>query len=380
MPALIAFRLVQGLGAGAIQPIGMTIVGDIYSLAERAKVQGYIASVWAIASFVGPTLGGVFSDYLSWRWIFFVNLPLGIAAGWVLWRRFDENVEPRKHAIDYAGAVLLAAGGSLLLLGLLEGGVRWDWDSTASIGIFAAAAVLLAAFVLVESRTPEPVLPLWVFRRRVLNAANSGRLRRRRADARADVVRPALRPGRARHGALVAGLALAAMTIGWPIAAATSGRFYLTHRVPHDGADRRGVRDRRGGAAAAGELRQRPVAAGPAVLRDGHRVRVRRQPRRRRRPVQRRLGAPRRGDRHQHVRPVGRQRGRRRRLRRDRQQSSGRQRASRHSPSTSSTCRPVCWRRRSTPCSCALRSSPLRCCCQGLLMPRHAGAEALADT
>ncbi len=92
MPALIFFRLVQGLGAGAVQPMGMTIVGDIYSLAERAKVQGYIASVWAMASVIGPTLGGVFADYLSWRWIFFVNLPLGLAAGWVLWRRFDENV------------------------------------------------------------------------------------------------------------------------------------------------------------------------------------------------------------------------------------------------------------------------------------------------
>ena len=84
MPALIAFRLIQGLGAGAIQPIGMTIVGDIYTVAERAKVQGYIASVWGIASFVGPTLGGVFSDFISWRWIFFVNIPLGLAAAWVL--------------------------------------------------------------------------------------------------------------------------------------------------------------------------------------------------------------------------------------------------------------------------------------------------------
>ncbi|HEY0475109.1 MAG TPA: MFS transporter, partial [Kribbella sp.] len=93
MPALIAFRLIQGLGAGAIQPIGMTIVGDIYSVAERAKVQGYIASVWGIASFIGPTLGGVFSDYVSWRWIFFVNIPLGLAAAWVLTRRFHEKVE-----------------------------------------------------------------------------------------------------------------------------------------------------------------------------------------------------------------------------------------------------------------------------------------------
>ncbi|WP_246060558.1 MDR family MFS transporter [Nocardioides dongxiaopingii] len=228
MPALIVFRLVQGLGAGAVQPMGMTIVGDIYSLAERAKVQGYLASVWAIASVVGPTLGGVFADYLSWRWIFFVNLPLGIAAGWMLWRRFSEEVERRRHSIDYLGAGLLAAGGSLLLLGLLEGGVRWDWGSLPGVGILLAAAVLLAAFVVVESRAPEPVLPLWIFQRRVLNAANSGAFVVGVLMLGLTSYVPLYAQGVLGHGALVAGLALAAMTIGWPIAATTSGRFYLT--------------------------------------------------------------------------------------------------------------------------------------------------------
>lgn len=228
MPALIFFRLVQGLGAGAVQPMGMTIVGDIYSLAERATVQGYIASVWAIASIVGPTLGGIFADYLSWRWIFFINLPLGIAAAWVMWRRFDEDIEPREHSIDYAGAVLLAAGGSLLLVGLLEGGVRWEWDSLASVGMFVAAALLLVAFVRVEARTAEPVLPLWIFRRRVLNASNSGALIVGVLMLGLTSYVPLYAQAVLGHGALVAGLALAAMTIGWPIAAATGGRFYLT--------------------------------------------------------------------------------------------------------------------------------------------------------
>src|SRR4051812_37918884 len=117
MTSLIVFRLVQGLGAGAVQPMGMTIVGDIYGLQERAKVQGYIASVWALSSVIGPTLGGVFADYLSWRWIFFVNLPIGALAAWMLVRRFDERVERRTHRIDYLGAGLLATGGTLLLLG-----------------------------------------------------------------------------------------------------------------------------------------------------------------------------------------------------------------------------------------------------------------------
>jgi EmrB/QacA subfamily drug resistance transporter len=228
MPALIVFRLVQGLGAGAVQPMGMTIVGDIYSMAERAKVQGYIASVWALASVVGPTLGGVFADYLSWRWIFLVNLPLGVAAGWVMLRRYDEHVDSRKHTIDYLGAVLLAAGGTLLLLGLLEGGVRWEWGSAAGLFIFVTAAVLLAAFVVVESRTPEPVLPLWIFRRRVLNASSSGAFVVGVLMLGLTSYVPLYAQGVLGHGAVAAGLALAAMTIGWPIAASTSGRFYLT--------------------------------------------------------------------------------------------------------------------------------------------------------
>jgi len=134
MPALIAFRALQGLGAGAIQPTAMTIIGDIYTIEERAKVQGYVASVWAISAVVGPTLGGVFVDFLNWRWIFFVNVPLGLVAAWALFRKFDENVTRKRHRIDVAGASLLIAGASLLILGLLEGGIWWPWFSLPSAG------------------------------------------------------------------------------------------------------------------------------------------------------------------------------------------------------------------------------------------------------
>ena len=168
MTSLIAFRAVQGIGAGAVQPIGMTIVGDIYSIEERAKVQGYLAGVWALASVVGPTLGGVFSDYLSWRWIFFVNLPIGAAALWMFVRRFEERVAKAPHKIDVLGSLLLSGGGVLLLLGLLEGGVRWSWASPISFALFATSVLLLVAFVWVETRAAEPVLPLWVFRHRVI--------------------------------------------------------------------------------------------------------------------------------------------------------------------------------------------------------------------
>ncbi|MCA1721080.1 MAG: MFS transporter, partial [Actinobacteria bacterium] len=141
MPALIVARAVQGIGAGAVQPISMTVVGDLYSVEERSRVQGYLASVWGVSSVVGPLLGGAFSQYLSWRWIFFVNLPLGAYAAWMLARHFSENVEHRRHRIDYAGAVLLMTGCSLLILGLLEGGVSWGWISTSSVAVLGTGVL-----------------------------------------------------------------------------------------------------------------------------------------------------------------------------------------------------------------------------------------------
>jgi EmrB/QacA subfamily drug resistance transporter len=228
MTSLIVFRLVQGLGAGAVQPMGMTIVGDIYSLQERAKVQGYIASVWALSSVIGPTLGGVFADYLSWRWIFFVNLPVGAAAAFVLIRQFHESIERKKHRIDYLGAGLLGLGGTVLLLALLEGGQRWAWDAPTSVLLFGLGVLALALFVWVERRAAEPVLPLWVLGNRTLVAANLASLVVGVLTLGLSSYVPVFAQGVLGHGAVVGGLALAAMTLGWPVAASTSGRFYLT--------------------------------------------------------------------------------------------------------------------------------------------------------
>ena len=227
MPALIVFRVVQGLGAGAIFPMAMTIIGDIYSLRERPVVMGYTAAVWGMASVVGPALGGVFADFLSWRWIFFVNIPLGVAAAAVLWRRFDERVERRRHRIDYLGAALLAVGGSLLVLGLLEGGIGWAWTSPTGIGVMGSAAVLLIAFGLVERRASEPVLPLWVFSRRILVGTNAASLVVGVLLIGLVSYVPVYAQGVLGSSALVAGFAVAAMTIGWPIAASYSGRLYM---------------------------------------------------------------------------------------------------------------------------------------------------------
>ena len=227
MPALIAFRAIQGLGAGAVQPMAVTIAGDIHTVVERAKVQGYLASVWAISSVVGPTLGGVFSQFLSWRWIFFVNIPLCVIAAWMLLRQFHESVEPRRHQVDYLGAGLLSASLSLLIMAVLEGGQAWAWNSPASIGSFALGSLLLALFLLAERRAAEPMLPLWVFSRHLLLSTALVSIGVGAILIGLTSFVPTFLEGALGTTPLVSGLALAALTIGWPISASLSGRLYL---------------------------------------------------------------------------------------------------------------------------------------------------------
>src|SRR4051812_38500657 len=227
MGALIAFRAVQGLGAGAIQPMAMTMVGDLYSLEERAKVQGYVASVWAVSSVVGPTLGGVFSEYASWRWIFFVNIPLCLIAAAMIGLRFHERVKRRRARIDYAGAGVLTLALSLLILGLLEGGQAWAWGSPQGIAVLVSGVVLLAVFALVERRAPDPVVPLRLLRHRLLVATNLvaacvGAILLGLTSYVPTFVQDVLGTG-----PLVAGFALAALTFGWPLSASQAGRVYL---------------------------------------------------------------------------------------------------------------------------------------------------------
>jgi MFS family permease len=227
MGSLIAFRAVQGLGAGAVQPMAMTIVGDLYSLQERAKVQGYLASVWGISAVLGPTLGGVFSEYVSWRWIFFVNIPLCVIAAAAIGLRFHERVERRRPQIDYAGAAVLTVALTLLILGLLEGGQAWAWGSAQSVVVLAAGVVLLGVFVLIERRAADPVVPLHLLRNRLLVATNLvaacvGAVLMGLTSYVPTFVQVVLGTG-----PLVAGFALAALTLGWPLSASQSGRLYL---------------------------------------------------------------------------------------------------------------------------------------------------------
>ncbi|WP_083527708.1 MDR family MFS transporter [Curtobacterium ammoniigenes] len=229
MPVLIVGRVIQGLGAGAVMPISMTITSDIYTLEERAKTQGYLASVWGIASVVGPTLGGVFSQLGEWRWIFWINIPLALVAGFMLIRSYHErrNETTVRERIDYLGAALLAGGTTALLLGLLEGGTTWAWASGSSIAVFAAAALLLIAFVVVELRVEHPIFSLALLRRRVVAASTIASLIVGVIVLGLSTYVPIYAQDVLGTSALIAGFALAALTLGWPLSASQAGRLYL---------------------------------------------------------------------------------------------------------------------------------------------------------
>jgi MFS family permease len=227
MPSLIVFRGVQGLGAGAVLPITVTMIGDLYSVRERAKVQGYLASVWALASVAGPMLGGLFAQLDAWRGIFLINIPLCALAIWLIARNFAERIEPRRHRIDYSGAALLGIAVTLLMLGVLEGGVAWAWDSPTSLVIFALGALLLVAFVFVERRAAEPVLPFALLRRRVILAPIVMGFGIGATLIGLTAFVPTYLEVGLGVAPLLTGLALATLMIGWTVAASASGRIYL---------------------------------------------------------------------------------------------------------------------------------------------------------
>jgi EmrB/QacA subfamily drug resistance transporter len=167
MVSLIVFRAVQGLGGGGLVVVTMAVVGDLVSPRERGRYQGYFGAVFGVATVLGPLLGGFFVDSLSWRWIFYVNLPLGVIAFVVILRTFQTPRSTSKAVIDYLGAALLAGGLAAIVLYTSLGGTTYPWDAPGMIGLLVGGFALLVAFVAVEARAADPILPLSLFRSRV---------------------------------------------------------------------------------------------------------------------------------------------------------------------------------------------------------------------
>ncbi|MEW2051660.1 MFS transporter [Streptomyces sp. NPDC005476] len=164
MPQLIAFRAVQGLGGGGLLVLSMAIVGDIVPPRDRGRYQGLFGAVFGATSVLGPLLGGLFTEHLSWRWVFYVNLPVGVVALAVIATVLHIPHRSTRHVIDYLGTFLIAAVATCLVLVASLGGTTWDWGSPQIIGLALLGVLLALAFVAVERRAAEPVLPLKLFR------------------------------------------------------------------------------------------------------------------------------------------------------------------------------------------------------------------------
>ncbi|MDB4941492.1 MAG: drug resistance transporter, EmrB/QacA family [Labilithrix sp.] len=218
MEQLIAFRAIQGIGAGGMQPMALTIVGDIFNLEERGRMQGIFGAVWAIAGLAGPLLGGVIVATLSWRWVFYVNVPFGLLSAAILAVSLVEEIDKREHRLDLAGAAVLVVAVVALLLGT---------DGHLPLVLLPASALLTGLFLWVEARAQEPILPLRLFRQRILATASA--LSALAGGAMLGVVTflPLYAQGVLGSSPTEAGSIVAGMAVSWPVASAISGRLIV---------------------------------------------------------------------------------------------------------------------------------------------------------
>ena len=224
MGALILFRTIQGLGAGAVQPVAITIMGDIFELEARARVQGLFGAVWGISAVIGPAAGGFITDLISWRWVFYVNVPFGIIAAVLLAATLTESFERRERRPDYLGTVLLAGGLVAVLLALLggDGGL-----SVATLALFFGGLIVLSLFVAVERRAADPVVPLDLFSERIIAVSAVGNVAMGGVLLGVSVYVPLFVQGALGGTAITAGAAVASLSIGWPVGSFVGGRLLL---------------------------------------------------------------------------------------------------------------------------------------------------------
>jgi multidrug resistance protein len=228
MGALIAFRVVQGLGGGALQGTVQTLAADLYPLKDRPKIQSKLSTVWAVSAVAGPGLGGVLATYADWRWIFLINLPIGALALWLIVRHLHEpeRQAPAHARVDWAGALAVFACGGVLLTALVQGGVAWPWLSVPSLALFGAGLALVAVVVLVERRAAEPIIPGWVWRRRTIAAVNLALGALGLLMVAPSVFLPTYAQSVLGLAPVAAGFVLSVWTLSWPVSAALSQHVY----------------------------------------------------------------------------------------------------------------------------------------------------------
>ena len=174
MTQLVLARALQGLGAGGLIPLSQAAIADLFPPRERGRYLGFIGAMWAVAAVAGPLLGGTLTDHASWRWIFFINLPLGALALAVVLRNMPEAGERREHSIDWAGGAVLSVGVTALLLACVWGGTTYPWDSPEVVLTGLGGLALIASFVVIERRAVEPLLPLGLLRTKDLTISTLG--------------------------------------------------------------------------------------------------------------------------------------------------------------------------------------------------------------
>jgi MFS family permease len=223
MPSLIAFRLLQGIGAGAVQPTAMTIVGDLYSVHERGKIQGWLASVWATSAVLGPLVGSLIIQHWSWAWIFWMNLPIGVAASAGFWFYLHEKPSEKRGTINHVSAGVFTIAIAAVMAAMTAFSTA-GWTEIAIISAIAVAAV--AAFVVQERRSPEPMISLDLWGRRPIAAVNASSLFAGMVMIGLTTFLPVFVQGVMGRPPLTAGFALSAMVLGWPIGATLSPRLW----------------------------------------------------------------------------------------------------------------------------------------------------------
>ncbi|WP_434090908.1 MFS transporter [Streptomyces asoensis] len=235
MGALIAFRVVQGLGGGALQGTVQTLAADLYPLKERPKIQAKLSTVWAVSAVAGPGLGGILAAYADWRWIFLVNLPIGAVALWLIVRHLHEprrepapsaGNAPARARVDWAGALAVFACGGVLLIALVQGGVAWPWLSWPSLALFGTGLALSGLVVVVERRAAAPIIPGWVWRRRTIAAVNLALGALGLLMVAPTVFLPTYAQSVLGLEPVAAGFVLSVWTLSWPLSAALSQHVY----------------------------------------------------------------------------------------------------------------------------------------------------------